>query len=165
MLLGAPDAALEQRLRSAGFRVQAIAFSPFDTAAAAQISHFETYNRTAASQRTADIVAALDSHPGAALIATGDAALAGLLALAIVPNRTAILNVGAFDTASDADYAAHLYMPGPRRAGGLQTAAGLAGARLVLHNAGDRFSLAGVRIERTRLDEAAIVAALGAGRR
>ncbi len=164
VLLGSPDAALEQRLRSAGFRVQPIAFTPFDTVAAGQIKHFETYNRTAAAQRTADIVAALDAHPGASLVASGDAALAGLLALAIVPGRAAVLNVGAFDTSSDSDYAAHLYMPGLRRAGGLQTAAVLAGGGLVLHNAGERFRLTGVRLERAPLDAAAIVAALGTRR-
>ena len=78
-----------------------IPFTPFDTAAAAQIKHFETYNRTAAGQRVADIVSALRAHPGAALVASGDAALAGLLAAAVAPAHFAVLDVGNFDTSSD----------------------------------------------------------------
>ena len=55
--------------------------------------------------------------PEAALVASGDAALAGLLASAIEPGRIAILDVGAFDTSSDADFVERLYVPGLRRAG------------------------------------------------
>ena len=92
------DAELERELRSARFTVKKIAFTPFDAAAAAKVRHFETYNRTQAGQRVADIVAALDAEPGAAIVASGDAALAALLAAAIVPPRLAVLDVGAFDT-------------------------------------------------------------------
>ena len=80
-----------------------IAFTPFDAAAAAKVRHFETYNRTQAAQRVADIVAALGADPGAAIVATGDAALAALLASAVVTPRLAVLDVGAFDTSKDAD--------------------------------------------------------------
>jgi dienelactone hydrolase len=159
VLVTTPDGPLEQRLRKAGFDVQPIPFTRFDAEAAAQIRHFETYNRTAASQRVADMVNSLRAHPGAALVATGDAALAGLLATAIAPLRIAILDVGNFDTSSDADYLAHLYVPGLRRAGGLQTAAST-GANLVIHNAGERFTLSGVRVRRGRLTPDEIVAAL-----
>ena len=44
----------------------------------------------AAGQRVADIVSALRANPGAAIIASGDAALAAVLAAAVVPGRTAI---------------------------------------------------------------------------
>ena len=71
-----------------------IAFTPFDAAAAAKVRHFETYNRTPAAQRVADIVSALGADPGAAIVATGDAALAALLASAVVTPRLAILDVG-----------------------------------------------------------------------
>ena len=80
---------------------------------------FDTYNRTAASQRVADIVEALRATPDAVLVAAGDAALAGLLALAIETERRAVLDVGDFDTASDAAFVERLYMPGLRRAGDL----------------------------------------------
>ena len=69
-----PD--VEAALRKAGYAVRPIAFTPFDQAAADKVRHFETYNRTAASQRVADIVAALGAEPGAILVASGDAALA-----------------------------------------------------------------------------------------
>ena len=57
----------------------------------AKVQHFDTYNRTAASQRVADIVAALRESPSAVLVADGDAALPALLAAAIVPVRQAIV--------------------------------------------------------------------------
>jgi hypothetical protein len=116
-----------------------------------------------AGQRVTDIVSALRAHPGAALVADGDAALAGLLAAAVAPARLAILDVGSFDTSSDADYLEQLYIPGIRRAGGLQTAASMVGAAAVIHNAGDRFASGGVRVQRERLGPAQIVAALRAG--
>jgi hypothetical protein len=163
VLLSAPDPSLEARLRKGGFSPVAIPFSRFDAAAAAQVPHFETYNRTAASQRVADIVTALRAHPGAALVASGDAALAGLLAAAVTPVRLAVLDVGSFDPSSDADYLAHLYIPGLRRAGGLQTAATVAGKALLIHNAAGRFSLDGVRVQPARLGADEIVAALRAG--
>jgi hypothetical protein len=165
VLLSASDPALERQLQRAGFRPQPITFTPFDTEAAAQIRHFETYNRTAAGQRVADIVSALRAHPGAALVASGDAALAGLLAAVVVPVRAGALDVGDFDTSSDADYLEHLYIPGLRRAGGLQTAASASGPALVLHNAGSRFALSGVRVQHARLSADEIVAALRANSR
>lgn len=164
VLVSAPDAILERQLRKAGFSPQPIPFTRFDSAAAAKIQHFDTYNRTAASQRVADIVAAIRAHPGAALVATGDAALAGLLAAAMTPVRMAVLDVGNFDSSSDADYVEHLYVPGLRRAGGLQTAASIAGNVVLIHNAGERFVLSGVRAQHGRLSPDEIVAALRAAR-
>ena len=160
VLLGAPDPALQQLLAKAGFVVRPIPFAPFDTAAAAKVRHFETYNRTAASQRVADIVAAVRAHPGAALVAGGDAALAAMLASAVTPPRVAVLDVGAFDTSSDQGYLERLYIPGLRRAGGLQTAASAAWGTMIIHNAGERFAVSGPRVQRERLRPAEIVAAL-----
>lgn len=164
VLVSAPDATLERQLRKAGFSPQTIPSTRFETAAAAKIQHFDTYNRTAASQRVADIVAAIRAHPGTALVATGDAALAGLLAAAMTPVRLAVLDVGNFDSSSDADYVEHLYVPGLRRAGGLQTAASIAGNVVLIHNAGERFVLSGVRAQHGRLSPDEIVAALRAAR-
>ncbi|MEN3340455.1 MAG: hypothetical protein V7647_4131, partial [Acidobacteriota bacterium] len=164
VLLSSPDAPLEAALRKAGFTTAQITFTPFDTAAAAAIPHFETYNRTPASQRVADIAAALHAHPGATLVASGDAALAGLLAAAVAPVRLAVLDVGSFDTASDADYMDHLYVPGLRRAGGLQTAASAAGTSVLIHNAGERFALDGVRVRHTRLTAEDLVATIRSAR-
>jgi hypothetical protein len=154
------DAELEKQLRSARVDVKTIEFTPFDAEEAAKIPHFDTYNRTAASQRVADIVAALRDNPEAALIATGDNAIAGLLASAVEHGRQAILDVGDFDTSSDATFVDRLYIPGLRRAGDLVTAAQLAGDRLVIHNAGARFSLEGASVRREQLTPREIVALL-----
>ena len=113
-----------------------IALTAFDAAAAEKVRHFDTYNRTAASQQVADIVDAIRAQPGAALVASGDAALAALLAAAIAPPRIAVLDVGGFDTSSDTDFLERLYIPGLRRAGDLQTAQ----TETVLHNAGERLT-------------------------
>ena len=157
VLVAGADSALERRLRDAGLTVQPIAFTPFDTAAAGKIRHFETYNRTAAAQRVADIAAAVRAHPGAALVAGGDAALAAVLAAAIAAPRVAVLDVGGFDTSDDGAYVDRLFIPGLRRAGDLQTAARLAGDRLVLHNAGSTFTVAAPRLRRDQLAADAIV--------
>jgi hypothetical protein len=149
-----PD--VEAALRKAGYAVRPIAFTPFDQAAADKVRHFETYNRTAASQRVADIVAALRADPGAILVAAGDAALAGVLASAIEPPRLAILDVQGFDTGRDDGFLAHLYTPGLRRAGDVQTASEIAPGRLVIHNAGTQFAATGARVQRTRLTPAEI---------
>ena len=146
------DAELEKELRSARFiTVKTIDFTPFDADEAAKIPFFDTYNRTAASQRVADIVDALRASPDAVLVVAGENALAGLLALAIETERRALLDVGDFDTANDAAFVERLYMPGLRRAGDLSTALALAGDRAVIHNAGPRFSLDGSPVRREKL--------------
>ena len=78
VLLASPDAELEALLKRDRLAVSAVTFTPFDAEAAAKIRLFDSYNRTAASQRVADIVAAARAHPGAVLVAQGDAALSGL---------------------------------------------------------------------------------------
>ncbi len=128
-----------------------ISFTPFDQAAADKVRHFDTYNRTAASQRVADIVAALRAQPGAILVASGDAALAGALASAIETPRLAILDVQGFDTSGDEAFLERLYIPGLRRAGDLQTASEIAQGRLVIHNAGPQFTASGARVQQARL--------------
>jgi hypothetical protein len=160
VLIAGQDEELERRLRAARFTVQPITFKSFDAEAAGKIRHFETYNRTPAAQRVADIVAALRANPSAALVASGDAALAGLLATAIHTPPAAILDVGDFDTGDDAAYVERLYVPGLRRAGDLSTAAAVAGGAVVIHGAGEKFVLADRAIARDRLDGAAIVRAL-----
>jgi len=151
-----PD--VEAALRKAGYAVRPIAFTPFDQAAADKVRHFETYNRTAASQRVADIITALRADPGAILVAAGDAALAGVLASAIEPPRLAILDVQGFDTSRDDGFLSHLYVPGLRRAGDVQTASDIAQGRLVIHNAGPQFAATGARVQQARLTAADIVA-------
>ena len=141
------DSPLEGALTRAGFAVRRVAMTPFDAAAAAAISQFETYNRTAASQRVADIVRAIGENPHAALVARGDAALAAILALAVAPVGRAILDVDQFDNSSDAAFVERLYIPGIRRAGDLQTAVSMTAGTAVIHNAGTRFRLDGVRVE------------------
>ena len=143
VFLATEDAAVEKAVARAGLTVRRVAFTPFDEHEARAISHFETYNRTPASQRVADLVAAVSGEPNAMLVADGDAGLAGLLAAAVVPLTRAILDVGRFDLSSDAAFLDRLYIPGLRRAGDLRTAAAMAQGRLVVHNAGDRFSIEG----------------------
>jgi hypothetical protein len=158
LLADAPEA--EAALRAAGYTVRRITFTPFHADAAAGVRHFETYNRTAASQRVADIVTEARTHPGAALVASGEAALAGALAAAVVPLRLAILDVDGFDTNSDTAFLERLYIPGLRRAGDLQTAAEAATAQLIFHNAGQRFTVTGTgpRVIQSRLTPREIVA-------
>ncbi len=154
------DAELEKELLSARFILKPVDFTPFDAAEAAKIPHFDTYNRTAASQRVADIVEALRATPDAVFLGTGDAALAGLLALAIETERRAVLDIGDFDTASDAAFLDRLYMPGLRRAGDLSTAAALAGERAIIHNAGPNFAPVDVPVRRDKMTPKEIVALL-----
>jgi hypothetical protein len=144
-------------LRAARFDVRPVTFTAFDEAGAAKVRHFETYNRTRASQRVADIVAALRETPSAVLVADGEASLPALLAAAIVPVRTVIANVGGFDTASDQDFLERLYIPGLRRAGDFRTAAGLAQGEVIVHDGRGRFQAAGMRVERDVLTARQIV--------
>src|SRR3954464_7279319 len=158
VLLTRHDPELERGLTAARFNPMMIDFTPFDAEAATKIHHFETYNRTPASQRVADIVAAVRAHPGAALVADGDAALAALLASAVVPIRLAVLDVAGFDTSSDQAFVDHLYMPGLRRAGDLQTAAAMSRGELIVHNAGATFHVPALHPRNAKLTAAEIVA-------
>jgi hypothetical protein len=143
VLLANSNPDLERALTKGGVKVSAIAFTKYDADAAAKVHHFETYNRTPASQRVADIVAAVRAHPGAAVVAEGDDALATILAGAIEPISVAVLDV-AFDSSSDAAFVEHLYIPGLRRAGDLQTAAAMAAGPIIVHDAGTSFVVKGV---------------------
>lgn len=146
-----------EALQKAGFVVAPIRFTPFDAEAAAKVRHFETYNRTLASQRVADIVAAIRAQPDAIVVGAGDEALAVLLAAAIAAPRRAILDVQGFDTSRDADYLARLYVPGLRRAGDVRTASDVAGGRVIVHGAGAEFDAPGARVERRTLTPAEVV--------
>ena len=64
MLLAGSDPELERRAIRAGFSVRHVTFTPVDAAAAGKVRHFETYNRTAAAQQVADIVAAAQADAG-----------------------------------------------------------------------------------------------------
>jgi dienelactone hydrolase len=158
ILIAGTAPGVEAALRRTGADVRPVKFTPFDAEAAAKVRHFETYNRTAASQRVADIVAALRESPSAVLVAEGDPALAALLAVAIVPVTRAILDVGGFDTSSDAAFLDRLYIPGVRRAGDIRTAAGMVRGDVIVHGAGDTFRVAGIRVEPRTLTTADIVA-------
>ena len=151
-----PD--VESALRRTGADVRAVTFAPFDQASADTVRHFDTYNRTPASQRVEAIVAALRDSPSAVLVASGDAALAGLLATAIVPVRKAILDVARFDTSSDAAFVERVYIPGLRRAGDFQTAARMARGDVLVHGAGNTFNVSGLRAEPRTLSPAEIAA-------
>jgi hypothetical protein len=135
-----------------------VTFTTFDANAAGKVAHFETYNRTAASQKVADIVAALRQFPSAVLVANGDAALPALLAAAVVPVRLAVVEVGGFDTSSDTQFLDRVYIPGLRRAGDFQTAASMARGEVIVHHAGDSFRVAGIRVERQALTPRQVVA-------
>lgn len=151
-----PD--VEAALRHAGFEIRRVTFTPFDEGLASKVRHFDTYNRTAANQRVADIVAALRQAPAAVLVADGDAALPALLAAAIVPVRLTIANVGGFDTSSDAQFLQRIDIAGLRRAGDFQTAAGMMSGDVIVHGAGDAFKVPGVRTEPDALSPRRIAA-------
>ncbi len=160
VLIAGTDPGVAEQLRTAGLIVKTIALTAFDAQAAAAIAHFDTYNRTAASQRVADIVAAMRAAPDAGVVAGRDAALAALLAASVEPGRTVILDVDGFDTSSDAAFVDRLYIPGLRRAGDLETAAALAGGRVIIHNAGDRITLKGAQVRRDKLSMRELLALL-----
>ncbi len=151
IVLATTDAALEKIVARAGYPVRRVAFTPFDAGAAAKISMFDTYNRTPASQRVADLVTALSNEPNAILVADGESGLAALLAAAVAPVSRAIVDVGHFDLSSDDAFLDRLYIPGIRRAGDLRTAAAMATGRVVIHNAGDRFSIEGHTVRAEKL--------------
>ena len=67
--------------------------------------------------------------------------LAAVLAMAVSRPRIAILDVESFDISNDDDYLRRLFIPGLRRAGGLQTAGGFLPEGSVIHNAGERFTI------------------------
>ena len=157
VLVAGDTADVERPLRSAGFDVRAIRFTPFDAAAAAKIDHFDTYNRTAASQRVADIVSALRSTPGAALVAAGDDALAAALASAIEPPCAAVLDVKALDMGPDEAFLQHLNIPGIRKAGDLKTASELAGKQVHFHDTGGHLVAPGASVHDKRLTPAEVV--------
>jgi hypothetical protein len=151
-----PD--VDAALRQAGFELRSVTFTAFDEPSAAKVRHFDTYNRTAASQRVADIVAALRQSPSAVLVADGEAALPALLAAAIAPARLTVANVGGFDPSNDEQFLERLDIPGIRRAGDLQTAAGMMSGDAVAHGASDAFKVPGIRVERQALTPRQIVA-------
>ena len=153
------DDEVVRALKGAGFETRTVNIETALPSPADQIRHFATYNRTLASRRVADIVAALKTSPSAVLVASGDAALAGLLAGAIVPVRRAILDVDGFDISNDDEFVARVDVPGLRRAGDFTTAAYMASGDITIHNAGDRFILPRVRVVSRRLTPAEIAAA------
>ena len=136
-------------MSSAGFIVRPFLLTPFDQAAAAKVAHFDTYNRTAAGQRVADIVAAARANPGAALVADGDVALAAPSwrpSIAPLPDCRARRRPLRF-VQRRCVCRTPVYSLGLRRAGDLRTAASIARGRLVsAHNAGDRFAVTGVEL-------------------
>lgn len=160
VLLGASNPELERGLKAAGFEPSVISFTRFDADAAAKVHHFETYNRTPASQRVADIVAAVRANPDAAVIAEGDAALAAILASAVVPIRLAVLDVNGFDSSADQAFVDHLYIPGLRRAGDLQTAAVMSRGEMVVHNARSSFTVPALHPQAAKLSATEIMALL-----
>jgi len=148
VVLASERPGLRDALTRAGFPVRPVSFTPFDAEAASKVSRFETYNRTAAGQRVADMALALAASPRAILIADGEA---GLLALAASRVTRAIVEVGDFGRSSDQAFLDRLYIPGLRRAGDLQTAVSMSKGPIVIHGAGSRFRLEGPRIEARRL--------------
>jgi hypothetical protein len=161
VLVAGDTGELDAALRRAGYSPKAMAFTPFDADAAAKVQYFETYNRTQASQRVADIIAAARANPGAAIVAAGDDALAAALALPFAPIRVAVLDVEGFETSRDESFLDRLYIPGIRRAGDFATAATAAGGAVVMHNAGAGFDAGRARVVRAKLTAAEIVDLLG----
>ena len=113
------DAELEKQLRSARFTLKPIDFTPFDARRGGKdsdVRHLQQDGREPAGRGYRRGVARV---AGCGARGAGDAALAGMLALAMETGRRAVLDVGDFDTSSDAAFLERLYMPGLRRAGDL----------------------------------------------
>ncbi|HET7697199.1 MAG TPA: hypothetical protein VFK57_15915 [Vicinamibacterales bacterium] len=146
-------------LRSRGVEARPVTFTPFDEAAAAKIRHFDTYNRTAASQRVLDIVTAMRRSPGATLVAAGEAALPALLAGAMAPIARTIVDVDGFNTSSDAAFVERLYIPGLRRAGDLRTAGSMFRGEVIVHDGRGGFLMPRARITAAELSPREIAAA------
>jgi len=157
VLIAGEIGGVEQALRRAGFAPKPIAFKPFDADAAAKVAYFDTYNLTEASQRVVDIIGAARANPGAALVASGDAALAAAIALPFAPIRAAVLDVNGFDTSLDQAFVDRLYIPGIRRAGDVATAVEGTRSIVVFHNTGARFSAGRARVARKPLSPTEIV--------
>ena len=158
IVAGAGDDVI-RALRVAGVETRVVSIPASLPGPTDQVRHFDTYNRTLASRRVAEIVAALKASPSAVLVASGDAALPAFLAAAIVPVRRAILDVNRFDTSNDDEFLAQVQIPGLRRAGDFTTAAYLASGAITVHNAGDRFDVPRVKIVSRRLTPREIAAA------
>jgi hypothetical protein len=150
------ETAVARELRAAGFDVRPVTFT--SRGDESKIRHFETYNRSHASQQVADIVAALRASPSAVLVADGEFALPALLAAALVPVRRAIVDVDHFDTSNDQQFLNRIEIPGLRRAGDFRTAAYMAEGDLVVHDAGDRFDVPRIEIVKERLSPREIAA-------
>jgi hypothetical protein len=75
-----------------------------------------------------------------------------------VPIRLAVLDVAGFDSASDQAFIEHLYIPGLRRAGDLQTATAMAGGEIVVHNGGSTFNVPALNPKAAKLTSAEIAA-------
>jgi hypothetical protein len=160
VVIAGTDPGIDAALARAGFSVRRVRVTPYDADAAAKVDHFDTYNRTAASQRVADIVRSLDENPGAMLVADREWGLPALLATAVTPVARAVIDVDRFDNGSDQAFVERLYVPGLRRAGDLQTAIAMTNGRVVIHNAGDRFALAGARVQKEMLTAEQVAALL-----
>ena len=148
---------LVRALQAAGFETRVVSIATSLAPGAEQVRHFDTYNRTLASRHVADIVAALKGEPSAVLIADGEGALPALLAAAIVPVRRVIADVGRFDSSNDEEFVARLDIPGLRRAGDLTTAAYLSRGEVIVHDAGDRFSVPRLTIVKVPLTPREVV--------
>jgi hypothetical protein len=147
-------------------QVRQVRFTPFNRDAASRISHFETYNRSEAAQRVFDIAVEIanarkEGPARLVLIADGEAGPAALLAQAVAQVDAAVINIGRFNNSSDDDFVEKLYIPGLRRAGDFQTAAQASRGRLLVHNAGDSFSLPGIKTEKRALTADEVLKAAG----
>jgi hypothetical protein len=160
VVLAGADRDLETALQRGGFAVRLVQPTPYDREAASNVDHFDTYNRTEAGQRVADIVRTLDDNPGALLVAGSEFGPAALLALAVATASRAVVDIGQFDNLSDQMFVNRLYIPGLRRAGDFHTAISMSAGPVVVHNSGGQFRLDGARVLSEKLTPAGIVATL-----
>jgi len=112
-------------------------------------AYFSTYNHTPTANRVQDILTAVawlrhsSEFTSVALVGIGAAGPWGLLACGLCPQITrAVIDADRFDTDSDEEHEAKLFIPVLRRLGGLAAAATLATpAELYLHNTGAAFQI------------------------
>ena len=151
-----PD--VDAALRQAGFEIRPVTFTAFDEPSAAKVRHFDTYNRYRRQPRVADIVAALRQSPSAVLIADAPPRCPRLAAAS--SGAAHRLRTSAASTQRRRAVSRANDIPGVRRAGDFQTAAGWRvvnwsrTARATGQGAGDQ--------DRARSPDATAVAALAA---
>ena len=143
----AHDADVEPRCARPASTCVRVTFTPFDARPPAKVRHFDTYNRTAASQRVADIVAALRQSPSARARRGRRRGAAGAARGRDRARRQAWSTSAASTRRATRSSSSDLHpRPAPRRR--FPDGRGHGRGEVVVHGAGDAFRVPGLRVDR-----------------